>query len=199
LSEYSMKKYFRKYSGIPAGECLKKVLEKKPKTILDVGSGTGEHAKIFRENGSLVTTISMIEPADLVCDFLKLELERYECVWVSHVLEHVLNVQQFLLHCKKHLKTSGFLAITVPPLKTELVGGHINLFTPATFCYQLILAGFKIENLGMYGYNISAICSIREHNQKLIFDSEDIETLSEYFPQKVFQKCSGFFKEKNWH
>lgn len=155
MFEYGAK--FSRYTGLRAGQCLDIILDYKPRTVIDVGSGPGKHAEVMRKAGIDVTTISLSPPADYVCDYLDYTGGAADIVWASHILEHVQNVGEFIQWCKLYALEK--IAITVPPAKSEFVAGHINLFTAPTFCYTLIVSGLKIERFGCYGYNMSAICS----------------------------------------
>ena len=57
------------------------------------------------------------------------------------------------------LKDKVLLAITVPPLKHSIVGGHINLYNAGILLYNLILAEFNCRDarIKQYGYNITII------------------------------------------
>lgn len=156
MFEYGAK--FSRYTGQRAGQCLDIVLGYKPETVIDVGSGQGQHARIMREAGINVTTISLSPPADYVGDYSSYSGSAADVVWASHILEHVQNVGEFIKWCKLYALEK--IAITVPPAKSEFVAGHINLFTAPTFCYTLIVSGLKIERFGCYGYNMSAICTV---------------------------------------
>lgn len=192
----------REYRGITGGECLDRVIAMKPQRVLDIGSGEGLHANKMRADGIDVTTISMVPPADYVgFDYLDLNFDDqpFDCIWASHVLEHVTDVGAFLNKCRQDLKLDGLLAVTVPPLKTPLVGGHVNLFTMETLCYNLILAGFLPKRIGSYGYNLSAICTINhEPLPDLVFDRGDIESLAYLFPVRVEQGSDGILRDHNW-
>lgn len=183
-------------------ECLKKVLEYQHiNKILDIGSGQGHHSKIFRENGKEVTTINLYPPADIVGDYLNIELQKFDAIWVSHVLEHILNPHCFLQKCFMDLREDGILAITVPPLKHQVVGGHINLFNEGILLYRLILAGFdcKHARVGNYGYNLSVIVrKQRADLPKLAMDNGDIEKLKDFFPVKAYQNFDGRLGNINW-
>lgn len=87
------------------------------------------------------------------------------------------------------LKDDGIAALTVPPLKHEIVGGHVNLYNAGLLLYQMILAGFDCRNASIhtYDYNISII--VRKDRyvdlSGLTFDSGDINYLKQYFPVSV--------------
>lgn len=103
-------------------------------TVLDIGSGAGEHASYFLSHGKQVTAIDLgnspyFAKRDdhinvLIGNFNEVIFpQQYDCVWASHVLEHQPNVQLFLGRIHAVLREGGVLAITMPPLKHEIVGG----------------------------------------------------------------------------
>lgn len=192
-------------------EALYKVAKILPQgsTILDIGAGEGIHAAWFKDRGYCVQTNDITGEHDFVMSFGRLAEYlsglpdgEYDCTWASHVLEHQLNVHRFLLDMKYCTKEGGIMAITVPPRKDNLVGGHLNLFTPLSLVYNMILAGIDCSEAAMleYGYNISVVVKKKSIVlPKLKYDRGDIETLAKYFPVPVKQNTNGFrFKEVNW-
>ena len=175
-------------------------------TVLDVGSGDGTHANAFRKLGKDVTTISLIEPADIIGDYTWTDHFRYrsfDCIWASHVLEHQLDVNEFLEKCYSNLDDNGILAITVPPYKPNIVGGHVTLWNAGLLLYNLILAGFDCSEamVKTYGYNITVI--VRKKfadidSLDLHYDKGDIEKLAHLFPMEVEQGFNGNIDEVNW-
>src|SRR5205085_8415837 len=128
-------------------------------TVLDVGCGTGRHTRLFREAGKQVTAIDIYPGVDdaVQADYLQHRFDRaFDCVWVSHVLEHQLNVNHFLRKLNSELREGGLLAISIPPLKQDIVGGHVTLWNAGLLLYNLILAGFECSHAAItcYGYNI---------------------------------------------
>ena len=131
-------------------------------SVLDVGCGTGRHSRLFQQAGKQVTAIDIYPGLEgaVQADYLRHEFAApFDCVWVSHVLEHQLNVNQFLTKVFRDLKEGGILALTIPPLKHEIVGGHVTLWNAGLLLYNLILAGFDCSQAAIkcYGYNISVI------------------------------------------
>lgn len=179
-------------------------------TVIDVGCGTCEHARVFRNSGKIVTTIALSEPAEIIGDFMDTELSPVNCIWASHVLEHQRNAGAFLERCFDLLTDGGVLAITVPPLKHEIVGGHVSLWNAGILLYNLILAGFDCSNAAVktYGYNVSVIVEKQPiefiDNVRLNMDSGDIVTLAPYFPiietnlRPVGEGFGGQIKSVNW-
>ncbi len=163
--------------------------------ILDVGSGTGEHAKVMRAAGRSVTTVSLIAPADYVGDYLYMPLgQGYDGIWASHVLEHQRNVGLFFGRCFHDLREGGVLAVTVPPMKHGIVGGHLTLWNAGLLVYNLVANGFDCREarVHQYGYNISVIVRKKPFRMPpLVFDKGDIEQLAPFFPFPVRQEFDG--------
>lgn len=171
------------------------------KTVLDIGSGNGVHAKEFKDCGFDITTCDL-KDADHNGIYTDIEFpQKYDLIWCSHVLEHQLNVNQFLRKIGSDLSDDGYLAVTVPPLKNEIVGGHVTLWNAGLLLYNLVLAGFDCSQAKVktYGYNISVI--VRNSQIQLPglrMDFGDIETLSRYFPMDVRNGFHGVLEEVNW-
>jgi|TARA_R110002020_G_scaffold363289_1_gene575570 SAM-dependent methyltransferase len=117
-------------------------------SVLDVGLGPGKHAKIFEHFGKKVSSCDMValHNPTYLGDFVDLEDKipdnSFDCIWASHVLEHQVNVANFLITAKKKLKDDGILAITVPPAKGQIVGGHVTIWNLGLLVYNLVSAGF---------------------------------------------------------
>lgn len=113
-------------------------------TVLDVGCGAGEHARLLRHLGKTVTTIDLHRDADIVGDYATTPIERtFDVVWCSHSLEHQRNVGLFLEKLGTNLDDGGLLAISVPTHPAErLVAGHVTVWNAGLLCYNLVLAGF---------------------------------------------------------
>jgi SAM-dependent methyltransferase len=184
-----------------AQEALKRFIAEGPRNVLDVGAGAGLHAAEMRRAGLPVTTVDIAGAQDIVGDYLEVPLNRqYSAIWCSHVLEHIRNPGQFLNKVFQDLEPGGLLSITVPPMRTKLVGGHINQFTPASLVYQLVLAGFDCSQarVGVYGYNVSVLVRKRAAQlPALVDDCGDIERLAAFFPWPVRQGVDGL-GSVNW-
>jgi SAM-dependent methyltransferase len=108
-----------------------------------------------------------------------------DAIWCCHVLEHQTDPGRFLRKMYRDLPTGGVLAITVPPAKHDIVGGHVTIWNAGLLLYQLILAGFDCSaaRVGTYGYNISIIVEKRPAQlPELTYDTGDIERLAPFFP-----------------
>ena len=169
--------------------------------MLDIGCGSGEHARAFYVAGFDVTTISLREPADFVGDYMGKRFAPVGGIWASHVLEHQRNPGAFLDKCRAELKPGGWLAVTVPPMKSAIVGGHVSLWNAGLLLYHLILAGFDCRRAAVksYGYNVSVI--VRNEPAELPAlncDAGDIERLRQFFPVDARQGFDGNIERANW-
>lgn len=204
------------YSSLPfAGETLKKFISSFDfNTVLDIGSGEGKHSDILREEGKKVTSIDYGKSIyfkkrseNHTCvfgDYYTFEFEeKFDAIWASHVLEHQPNPNLFLKKIFNDLKEGGVLAITIPPLKHEIVGGHLTLWNAGLLMYQLVLAGFNCKDISIksYGYNISIILRKKSISRfpELSFDSGDILKLNQFFPEGTTEPFNGNIKELNWN
>lgn len=190
-----------------ADQALALALQRLPEasTVLDVGAGPGLHSAAFLAAGHRVTGLD-IHPMPLAVkpnpagpvrirwvqatSFQWMELDLvdapFDLVWSSHFLEHVPDVGACLAKMRSLTAPDGMLAITVPPLKHGIVGGHLSLWNLGLLAYRLILAGFDCStaSFGAYGYNLSAIVEPFPAVilDGLVQDGGDIETLAPYFP-----------------
>jgi SAM-dependent methyltransferase len=167
-------------------------------SVLDVGSGPGEHARAFRDAGKVVTETDWSRDGDYLLQHFD---EPFDLVWCSHVLEHMPNVRAFLMTLSQDCKPGGLLAITVPPAKPEIVGGHLSLWNAGLLVYNLVVAGVdcKAIRLKRYGYNISAI--VRNNRitlPRLVHDSGDLDTLKPYLPDWLTDGANGEIDAWNW-
>jgi SAM-dependent methyltransferase len=169
-------------------------------SVLDIGCGNGNHVEIFKSHQKNVTAIDYGESvyfknntsgiATIVANFNDYNFtDKFDCVWCSHVLEHQLDSHQFLLKLHSILKEDGCLAITVPPLKSRIVGGHVSLWNMGLLLYRLVLAGFDCTDaIGLkYGYNISIILKKRsiQFPSDIEYDSGDIRKLRKFLPRSI--------------
>ena len=172
-------------------------------TVLDIGSGAGMQTDVMISRGKSVTCIDKggsiyFEKNKnvnvIVDDFNAHEFDtQFDCVWCSHVLEHQLNVHNFLRKVHSCLKEGGILAITVPPLDNIICSGHVTYWNAGMLMYNLVLAGFDCSaaRIGRYGYNISLIVRKKTINvlDKIAYDAGDIEKyLRQHFPPQIQYK-----------
>lgn len=197
-------------------DAIKKLIKDyKFQSVLDIGSGSGVHSKYFVNAGKTVSAV------DLGCsiyyerkgtnyekvnvhhvDFFQFHSQPYDCVWASHVLEHQRNPGAFLEHCFN--LTKDIFAVTVPPLKHNVVGGHLTLWNAGILIYNMILAGFDCSKASVlsWDYNISVIVHkspvSSDDLSSLHYDSGDIIRLAKYFPVPVHEGFDGQIACANW-
>lgn len=194
---------FEKYP-YPGYEALEFVCQKYENinTVLDIGCGEGYQSKEFLRKGKKVTAIdygksgriTLCEENEnfqlIIGDFNNILVgDKYDCVWAAHVLEHQLNPHLFLRKVVDCVDEGGIIAITVPPYKAEIIGGHVSLWNAGLLLYHLILAGCDCSNAHVkkYGYNISVVVekkSIEPFNV-VTYDVGDIKKLRQFFPKEI--------------
>jgi len=200
-------------NGIKAIDFLLK--KKNFNTVLDIGSGAGKQAKEFEKNNKVVTAVDLGKSkyyesnsfSIVKSNFFDYSIDnKFDLVWGSHILEHQLNVGSFIKKAYQHVNEKGILAITVPPLKPNIVGGHLTFWNMGLLFYNLIINGIDCsEAHGLkYGYNISVVVDINKEKTidieslNLSYDVGDIEKLSPYFPFEAKQGFDGNHISVNW-
>jgi SAM-dependent methyltransferase len=175
------------------------------KTVLDVGCGKGYHADAFKEAGKTVTSVDITGEYEgsIAADFMLYETDqKFDLVWASHILEHQLNVNAFLKKCRSLTKEDGYIAVTVPPAKSQIVGGHVSIWNAGLLMYNLILAGYDCSSchIKKYDYNISVIASAGTFLLPgLVYDRGDIETISHKLPFPYnHHGFNGDIEQFNW-
>lgn len=172
-------------------------------TVLDIGCGSGFHSEIFKYHRKQVTSVDYSQRySEAIYGLYEdLEFDPHDLTWACHVLEHQLNVNQFLRKVRKETKEGGYTCITVPPMKNSIVGGHVSFWNPGLLLYNMVLAGFNCKNAHVksYNYNISVIAKAENFNlPKLNYDKGDINRLADFLPDFCKEKFDGNFKEYNW-
>ncbi|MCO5730745.1 bifunctional 2-polyprenyl-6-hydroxyphenol methylase/3-demethylubiquinol 3-O-methyltransferase UbiG [Rhizobium sp. SSA_523] len=168
-------------------------------TVLDIGSGQGMQAKVLLRHGKQVTALDYgkspyyqwRDPAikTVIGDFNCMDFDQpFDCVWASHVLEHQPNPNLFLKRVHAAVREGGVVAITVPPLKHQIVGGHLSLWNGGMLLYHMVLAGFDCSQASLlqYGYNISIIVRKRSIDfPGIVYDMGDIRTIRPFLPTEL--------------
>jgi SAM-dependent methyltransferase len=141
------------------------------RAVLDVGCGAGEHLAYFgpgsmglelqerlvaeaRARGLDVRQwdLSRGLPADLA--------DRFDAVWCSNFLEHVMSPHLFLIDCRRVLRPGGLVVAVVPltrhfalgPWRGRLAADHVSFFTPATLRLTVERAGYRVVFLGAHSF-----------------------------------------------
>tara|TARA_B100000482_G_C12545317_1_gene273886 strand:- start:275 stop:1003 length:729 start_codon:yes stop_codon:yes gene_type:complete len=201
LSSYSLQKLIRDYSF---------------ETVIDIGSGAGDHAKILHKYQKKVTALDFgtsiyaqkkgnnyNEIEHIEVDFFAYEpSHKFDCLWASHVLEHQSNPGLFIKKCMQLVKEDGIIAITVPPMEEYVLGGHLTNWNAGLLIYNLVFSGIDCSDCSImsYGYNISVIVRNRKRsNANLTYDNGDITKLLQYFPKCInTEPFDGRIRNWNW-
>jgi SAM-dependent methyltransferase len=202
LSEITPPFRSMKFSGL----MIQHLIEQRDfSTVLDIGSGSGEQAAALRAHGKIVTELDYGESyyftknsdggSVIIGDFMNIDFPQvYDCVIASHILEHQLNVNSFLKKLHSVVKEGGLVAISVPPMKPNIVGGHVTLWNAGLVLYNLVLAGFDCREpwIRAYGYNISVVLAKKTISaQGLAYDSGDIDRIARYLPEGFHEGFDG--------
>ncbi len=187
--------------------------------VLDLGAGRCEAARQFAQAHCQVTALGMhfhryLNAAGLAeLHELGVELEEtpfenydrqemFDAIWCAHMLEHQRNPGWFLDRCLSLLRPDGWLFLSVPPLKTQVVSGHLSVWFPGLLLYNLVVAGLDCSTIHMtrIGYNIAAFVHNRQVPLPNLTSSlGDIERLAGHFPPGLaHQGFEGDFDEINW-
>lgn len=129
-------------------------------TVLDIGSGAGEHARLFQLFGKEVSTCNLFPPADWIGDFLDAHIEKqFDVIWCSHMLEHQRNPGLVLDKIYRLLKPNGIFALSLPRHPpSRLVPGHLSTWSLALACQHLVQAGFDCREISAFSsYELSLI------------------------------------------
>jgi 2-polyprenyl-3-methyl-5-hydroxy-6-metoxy-1,4-benzoquinol methylase len=199
--------------GMPrerAAYALDATLALHPKSVLDVGSGGGHHARAFADSGAGVVCVdygtSVYASNSAVRgltvfhgDFAAYvpPTERFDVVWASHVLEHQRNVGTFIERLVACCKEDGHVCITLPDPHRNLWGGHLTLWSPGLLAYNIVLCGLDISAAKFIrGTNEFSILFSpkRAILPPLTFDSGDLKLLKGFLPGR-FSENSDPWRE----
>lgn len=174
-------------------------------TVLDIGSGAGEHSRFLQLFGKKTFSLDLHTSADYVGDFMTCELDRkFDVIWCSHVLEHQRNIGAFLEKIYEHLNDEGLLAISVPVHPRErLISGHISSWNAGLLIYNLVLAGFDCSTAAfLQTFDLSLIVRKRPASGGDIrtpSGHSPIEDLAQYFPFPATFGGNAEVTNLNWN
>ena len=134
--------------------------------ILEIGCGNGDNLVPFLQYG--YTNLTGIEPSPECCDVLRqrgitavngtlssilqneYSRERYDCIILSHVLEHFVHPEQELSAMLRLLEPSGFIFILVPDFYgfsrtfRQFTTPHTFYFSQTTLERLLLSCGYAV-------------------------------------------------------
>jgi 2-polyprenyl-3-methyl-5-hydroxy-6-metoxy-1,4-benzoquinol methylase len=208
--------------ALPRVNYIKKFLNKNQKTLLDIGSGSGEFLYMALKSGF---DAKGIEPNIGYANYSKkyldlpvknttyddagLKNQSYHIVNLVDVLEHLPEPLSCLSFINRILKEDGILSISVPNIDffghsplTQFHYAHIYNFNSATLKAILFKAGFEILDLKNHSTTFVAK-KVREPNAAMkIMMIENYQLLDEKFKNqsltehyKTSAPYSRFFKK----
>ena len=96
-------------------------------TLLDIGAGTGDFLVVAKNEGWQTTGIEPSEKAKSIAinkgvnfsdNLSELESNSFDVITMWHVLEHVPNLEEYIIELKRLLKPTGTIVIAVPNFKS---------------------------------------------------------------------------------
>ncbi len=172
--------------------------------VLDIGAGHSDAMKKRIENaGHQYTALDIQNGENWELHLRPRHFCAYDAVWMSHVLEHLMDTHAALQKIHNVLRGNGVVAITVPPLKHVIVGGHVSLWNAGLLLYRLVLAGFDCRGAAVktYEYNCSVVVRRQLIGElpPLTHDAGDLTALAKYLPVKVHNDSfAGEIANLNW-
>jgi 2-polyprenyl-3-methyl-5-hydroxy-6-metoxy-1,4-benzoquinol methylase len=170
------------------------------KRLLDYGCGTGEFLNYCQKKG---LSVSGVEPSKNASEqakknynltvnnlpyFYENDTDKYDCITLWHVLEHVYDLNKALASFKERLNENGTLIIALP---------NPDSFD-ATF-YKKYWAAYDVPR-HIWHFNQKTITKLTEKQgfklktiRPMLFDSFYISLLSEKYKKNVFGMIRAFF------
>lgn len=173
-------------------------------TILDIGCGYCPYFDLFKNkiytgidvyNKNVLNEVSKNNNINIINDNILTHdfgNKTYDCVYSSHVIEHISNTEEYIRRLKSLVVDDGILCIIWPKPKPQIVGGHVHIFNPGLIFYNIVRVGIDcsvwkcLEN--KYSFCVVGKCK-KVEDPKLIYCMGEIELLRKYFP---FNAKHGF-------
>ena len=154
---------------------IEKIDFSKIKNIADIGSGPGHQSLLFSQIGLDVTCIDFVKPLYSSLEHivpLNIDLkEKFDAIWSSHCLEHIMNPIAELIKWHKILKDNGQLFLTVPEFGAVISTGHITNYSIPLLMYHLAISGFDCSE-GCFDISGSQIrAKVKKQSKYLPYDS----------------------------
>jgi len=165
--------------------------------LLDIGAGTGDFLVVAKNDGWLITgiepslkakTIAINKGVNFAENLSDLESNSFDVITMWHVLEHVPNLDEYILELKRLIKPTGTIIIAVPNFKSfdaNFYGRHWAAFDVPRHIWHF--SKTTIDKL------------FSEKNMKLVevlpmkFDSFYVSLLSEKYKTGSMNFIRAFF------
>ncbi len=192
---------------------LEQALKLNAMTVLDVGSGDGEHARMFATHGAEVDCIDYgtsiyanqakeFTPSQRIktlnIDFNAfIPSKQYDLVWASHVLEHQRNPGIFIEQLIRCCHPNGRIIITVPDPHRIMCGGHLSSWTPGLLAYNIVMCGIDLQSSAMIRGSHEFSISFQPKRfslPQLSYDYGDLRKLQPYLPSTMSEGGDSWIK-----
>jgi SAM-dependent methyltransferase len=185
-------------------ELLDRFVRERPDSVADLGAGLGHHTERFLRHGLPVLAVDRVVTPELAgiakahaerCRLLRSDIGRlpvadgaWDAIWASHCLEHMLDPLAVLAEWRRVLKPDGWLAVLVPPYKTEVVGRHVFTgWNVGQLMMTLFRAGYRVRDgiFAQRGYNVFALVHKCPSPPRLEPNDEILCQYNEHFPPQI--------------
>jgi len=191
------------------------------KKILDIGAGTGDFLKKCKEDLWKVDGVEPSEKArkiarqkniELKETVTKLENNKYDVISMWHVLEHVIDLEEYIIKLKKLLKKNGVIIIAVPNFKSHDaihykehwaaydVPRHIWHFSKKSIekiFYDKSMQVYKVLPMKFDSYYVSLLSEKYKENKNKAFNAFFRGLLSNYKALRTKEYSSLIYLIKN--
>ena len=187
-------------------------------SLLDIGGGTGAFLNEMKQHGWEVTglepDITAVEKAKSLYNIsaqspdvlFNLPAAKYDAITMWHVLEHVHQLQEYVIQLKKIIKDTGVIFIAVPNYTSYDaryykeywaaydVPRHLYHFSPESMKKLMEMHGFKIKAIRPMWFDsfyVSLLSEKYKNSRHNIFSKFDIGLISNVKTLFNKQKCSS--------
>lgn len=178
-------------------------------SVLDIGCGNGSLLYMLRECG--IPSVTGLDPSEKNCraieerwggiravpgalgeDIPTLAGEKFDCVVMKGVLEHLLNVRESVVEAIQYIAEGGQFCILVPHiggfsvcpnLYQQFSVEHINFFTLASLDNLMGAFGMTCTAHRMQGDGLYTLWQRDESIREPVFDNEGVNAMQEYLDQ----------------
>lgn len=178
-------------------------LQKKDRTLLDIGAGTGEFLLTAKMKGWKTVGMEPIKKAREIAETKNLEIysdlkeipdQRFDIITLWHVLEHIPNLNETIAILNELLTEDGTLIIAVPNFKSY-----------DAIKYNEFWAAYDVPR-HLWHFSSTSIKKLFAHNFNfrkqlpLFYDSFYVSLLSEKYRTKRSFSLRGFWigMKSNW-
>ncbi|MDT0553618.1 class I SAM-dependent methyltransferase [Urechidicola vernalis] len=168
------------------------------KSLLDIGCGTGDFLAIAKLNNWNVSGVEPNEKARSIAeskldisvffDISEIGSQKYDCITLWHVLEHIPDLQRFIANLKHLLEPNGLIIVAVPNFKSFDANYYKNNWAAYDvprhlwhFSQTSIAKLFHMEHM-----KVKSVVPMK-------FDAFYVSILSEKYKSNPFGMIKGFF------